>query len=128
MKTFLTAVLAVMLALTQFALAAQAGDKCAVQWGSGSWYLATIVSAVEDNYTVAYADGDKKSGVRNSEIKHLPKNPSFKTGTKVMAVWSTGALFYSGTVVEVGEKKFKVKWDDGSEPSWVEVGKILKAW
>lgn len=128
MKKALLTLTALLVFCTSYALAAQAGDKCAVKWTGDSWYLATIVSAVENNYTVAYADGDKKSGIKNNEIKHLPKNPTFKVGAKVMAVWSTGAKFYSGSVIEVGKKKFKVKWDDGSSPSWVEVGKILKAW
>lgn len=109
--------------LVTAAQAAQVGDKCAVKWGDGGWYLATIVSAVDNNYTVAYADGDKKSGIKNKEIKHLPKAPKYKVGDKVQAVWSS-AKFYSGTVTKVGKGKFEVKWDDGSSPSWVDVGKI----
>ena len=129
MKKIIKSILSagILLCLAQFAVAAQAGDTCAVKWTGDSWYLATIVSAVDNNYTVAYADGDKKSGVKNTEIKHIPKNPKFDVGAKVMAVWS-GAKLYSGKVVEVGDKKWKVKWDDGSAPSWVDAGKILKAW
>lgn len=119
-------ILGLLAAVGQTALAAQAGDQCAVMWG-GSWYLATIVSAVDDNYTVAYADGDKKSGVRNTEIRHLPKDPEFEVGDTVMAVWSS-ARFYQGKVVEIGKGKWMVAWDDGSAPSWVERGQIARSW
>jgi hypothetical protein len=34
------------------------GDRCLGQWSDGYWYPATIVSAEEDVYNVAFDDGD----------------------------------------------------------------------
>lgn len=101
-----------------------AGDTVAAEWQSDNWYYATIKTVTGDNYAVDYADGTSGT-VTKDKLKVLDKNLKLAVGDKVMAVWS-GARFYSGVVQDLKEGGATVKWDDGSDPSFVELGKIYK--
>lgn len=100
------------------------GMTVAAKWKDNNYYLAEIKAVNNDKYDVAYADGDKGT-VSASDMKEVPAKPALKTGDKVLAVWTT-AKFYSGTVQEVKESGAVIKWDDGTAPSEVAFGKIVK--
>lgn len=100
------------------------GMKVAAKWKDNNYYLAEIKAVNNDKYDVAYADGDKGT-VSADDIKEVPAKPTLKTGDKVLAVWTT-AKFYSGTVKEVKANGAVIKWDDGTAPSEVAFGKIVK--
>ena len=100
------------------------GESVAAKWSDDNYYLAVIKTANGGMYEVDYADGDKGS-VQEADILKIDPNISLATGDKVIAVWTT-ARFYSGVIEEVKSGSAIVKWDDGSEPSEVMFGKIVK--
>lgn len=100
------------------------GQTMAAKWTDGNWYLAKIESVSGGRYNVLYADGDRGS-VAQDQIQVIPMRPHLIAGERVLAVWS-GAKFYSGIILEVRGNGAVVKWDDGSTPSLVEYGKILR--
>lgn len=102
----------------------ETGKTVAAKWSDGSYYLAVIKKAGGDSYDVDYADGTKGT-VKSSDIREIPEKPSLAAGDNVLAVWTT-AKFYPGTVQEVKPEGAVIKWNDGSEPSLVTYGKILK--
>jgi hypothetical protein len=100
------------------------GMTVAAKWTDDNYYLAKIKAVNGDKYDVDYADGTKGT-VTADQIKEIPAKPKLVKGDKVLAVWA-GAKFYSGTVEEVKPNGAIVKWDDGSSPSLVTFGKIIK--
>ncbi len=100
------------------------GASVAAKWSDGEYYLAVIKSCTDGNYEVDYADGSQGT-VSEGAIKFIPAKLVLTAGDKVYAVWS-GAKFYPGTVEKVTAKGAVIRWDDGSEPSEVEFGKIFK--
>jgi hypothetical protein len=105
-------------------LAWQPGQTVCAKW-SGAYYHATVTAANGDQWDVLYADGDRAT-LPGSDLHELPGDPALQPGDKVMAIWNNGTRFYSGEVVETCQLSYKVKWDDGSDPTWVPAGKILK--
>ena len=110
--------------VTTVADAIKVGDNVAAEWMSDSWYLATVKKVSDGNYDVDYADNTSGT-VTKAQIKTLDKNLKLAVGDKVMAVWSN-ARFYAGVVQDLKEGGATIKWDDGSSPSFVELGKIYK--
>ena len=102
----------------------KAGMTVAAKWTDGNYYLAVIKSVNGTAYAVDYADGTSGE-VTEGEILQIPPTPSLKKGDSVLAVWS-GACFYPGQVKEVTPSGALIAWDDGSAPSTVEYGKIIK--
>ena len=100
------------------------GMSVAAKWSDGGYYLAVIKASNDGNYEVEYADGTQGS-VSEGDMLEIPATVKLTAGDKVIAVWA-GAKFYTGTVQEVKPDGAVVKWDDGSEPSLVEFGKIVK--
>lgn len=100
------------------------GMTVAAKYYDNDYYLAEIKAINNDKYDVAYADGDKAS-VYASDLKEIPAKLTLATGDKVLAVWQK-AKFYPGTVQEVKASGAVIKWDDGSAPSEVAFGKIIK--
>ena len=100
------------------------GMTVAAKWSGEQYYLAVIKTAKDDKFDVEYADGTK-GAVTSAEMKVIPATLTLAKGDKVLAVWS-GAKFYPGTVEEAKATGALVKWDDGSAPSEVAFGKIMK--
>ncbi len=100
------------------------GTVVCAQWQDGGWYLATITGSEGNNYNVDYADGDKGQ-VTREQIKLIPENPSVKVGDRVSGVWAV-ARFYDGSVDAVQDDGIIVRWDDGSDPSFVAYGQFIK--
>ena len=101
------------------------GEIVAAKWGS-SWYMAVIEGVEEGGkFDVIYCDGTGGDDLVADDIKTIPTDPGLQVGDKVLGVWS-GVQFFEGEVVEVCQLSYKVKWADGSSPSWVPAGKILK--
>lgn len=100
------------------------GAKVAAKWTDGEYYLAVIKSFTDGNYEVDYDDGSQGT-VAEADIQSIPAKLKLAAGDKVYAVWS-GSKFYPGTVEKTTAKGAVVKWDDGSQPSMVEFGKIFK--
>jgi len=109
---------------TTVADAVKVGDNVAAEWMPDSWYYATVKKVTGENYDVDYADGTSGT-ITRGHIKTLDKNLKLAVGDKVSAVWS-GARFYAGAVQDLKEGGATIKWDDGSSPSFVELGKIYK--
>ncbi len=101
-----------------------AGMKVAAPWTDGNYYLAVIRSLNGDMADVDYADGTSGT-VESSTLREIPARPKLSAGYPVLAVWSTGARFYGGVVLQVKPKGAVIQWDDGSEPSLVVFGKII---
>lgn len=100
------------------------GMTVAAKWKDNYYYLAEIKAVNSDKFDVAYADGDKAT-VPSGDLKEIPAKLTLKTGDKVLAVWDK-SRFYPGTVQEVKAGGAVIKWDDGSSPSEVAFGKIIK--
>lgn len=113
------------LAVAPDSQAASKGQIVAAKWGDSSWYMAMVTNVTATAVDVMYADGDSKQGLTVADIKEIPDDPALKVGDKVLAVWSA-SKFYPGTVTNVSQLSYEVKWDDGSPSKWVPAGKILK--
>lgn len=108
---------------TSTSSAIKTGDVVAAAFGP-SWYLATITSSNGDKYDVTYADNTTGT-LSISEIKPIVLDMVFKVGDNVMAVWNSGK-FYDGEVVEITPNGYIIKWTDGSAPSEVKKGHVMK--
>lgn len=100
------------------------GIQVCAKWG-GSQYLATVTAQSGDKIDVLYADGDKAT-LSPADIREIPWDPQLAPGNKVLASWNNSPRLYPGTVIETAQMSYKVKWDDGSAPSWVPATRILK--
>lgn len=125
--------LVVILSIFSFA-AAQAqkvGDKIQIEH-SGSWYDGKILKVEGDKYYVTY-DGwsdswdewvgiDRIKNYSTDEKKNLTK---YKVGDKVEVEY--GMIPEPGTIIEVGENKYHVKFDNSLYGSkWVTEKQIKK--
>ena len=100
-----------------------AGQSVAAEWTDGSLYLATVTAVDGDNVTVTYADDGTSRTVPATDVRAIP-DTGFAVGDRVRAVWA-GGRFYQGEVSKVDGTTYTVKWDDGSDPSTVEAGRII---
>ena len=101
-----------------------AGQSVAARWGDNSLYLATVSAVDGDDVTVTYADdGSSRTVSASADVRAIP-DTAFAIGDRVLAVWASGR-FYEGAVSKVDGTTYTVKWDDGSDPSPVEAGKII---
>jgi len=100
------------------------GMDVAAKWADNNYYLATISGIDGEKYAIDYADGTKGEAIK-ADMKAFTEKDDLKTGDKVLAVWA-GAKLYSGIVKEMKETSAMVAWDDGSAPSEIAYGKILK--
>ena len=116
-----------------FPLYPQVGGAMAAPWTNGSYYLATVTGWRDDNTVqVTYADDATTRTVPYSDVRNIPWD-KFAVGDHVLAVWSTKARFYPGTVTSVAVSQngfhpsvtYTVQWDDGSPASQVPRGKIM---
>jgi hypothetical protein len=99
------------------------GQSVAARWGEASLYLATVTAVGGANVTVTYTDDGSSGTVPATDVRAIP-DTAFAVGDRVLAVWS-GGRFYPGEVSKVDGTTYTVKWDDGSDPSTVEAGKII---
>ncbi|MEI6450101.1 MAG: hypothetical protein WCP98_09130 [Actinomycetes bacterium] len=100
-----------------------AGQSVAAKWTDGSLYLATVTAVDGDNVTVTYTDDGTSRTVPATDVRAIP-DTGFAVGDRVRAVWA-GGRFYQGEVSKVDGTTYTVKWDDGSDPSTVEAGRII---
>lgn len=110
--------------LSSVVFALKPGQAVCAKWG-GADYFATVVGIEGSKVNVVYGDGDKAE-LNSNEVREIPWEPGLKTGDAVLASWNDSAKLYTGTVIEVCQMSYKVKWDDGSAPSWVPATRILK--
>lgn len=99
------------------------GDKVAAVWNDGSKYLAEVTKIDGDDVTVKYVDDSSSKTIAAKDVQPITVK-KWNVGDKVKAVWSSGR-FYSGTVSEAKDPTYKIKWDDGSDPSEVTADKII---
>jgi hypothetical protein len=99
------------------------GEPVAALWDDGNLYLATVTAVDGDQVTVTYADDGSSKTIAATECRPIP-DTTFAVGDRVLAVWSAGR-FYPGEVSAVDGDLSTVKWDDGSEPTQVEAGRII---
>jgi len=100
------------------------GKSVCAKWAS-TWYEAKIVSQTADKVHVIYYDS-VEGDVTMADIKELIMDKSkLAVNDKVFAVWTSG-IFYPGTITKIEDAGVTVKWDDGSTPSIVPFGKIVK--
>jgi len=100
-----------------------AGQSVAATWTDGSLYLATVTAVDGENVTVTYSDDGSSGTVPATDVRAIP-DTTFAVGDRVRAVWASGR-FYQSEVSKVDGTTYTVKWDDGSQPSTVEAGKII---
>jgi hypothetical protein len=101
------------------------GDSVAAIWDDGSYYLANVIGVKGDQITVRYVDDASTKTVPSSDVRPVPVK-AWAAGDRVLAVWSMGR-FYPGTIIEANDPTYKVKWDDGSEPTDVVSDRIIAA-
>ena len=87
----------------------------AAKWSGEQYYLAVIKAA-----------NGTKGAVTSAEMKIIPAKLTLVKGDKVLAVWSAGGRFYTGIVEEPTATGARIKGDDGSAPSEVPFGRIIK--
>jgi predicted small lipoprotein YifL len=100
-----------------------AGQSVAARWTDGKLYLATVTAVAGENVTVTYTDDGSSATVPATDVRAIP-DTTFAVGDRVLAVWS-GGRFYPSEVSKVEGTTYTVKWDDASQPSTVEAGKII---
>jgi len=122
-KSFLIFILLLFI-LSSLGYALKAGQIVAAKWGN-SYYIAMIVNSNGSDWDIVYGDGYKKT-INSDNIIEIPGDPKLKIGDKVLAIWKNGIKFYSGEVMDTCKLSYKVKWDDGSSPSWVPATRIIK--
>lgn len=113
------------------AIAQKAGDKIQIEH-SGTWYDGKILKVEGDKYLVSY-DGwsdswdewvgiDRIKGFAKEESKALTK---FKVGDKVEVQY--GMIYEPASVIEVGENKYHIKFDNSHfGTKWVREKEIKK--
>lgn len=102
------------------------GTKVEARWKGGSWYKGTVSAiAADGTYSINYDDGDKESGVKESNIKlQAAAAPApaaaagFKVGDKVDAHWKGGQVWWKGTISKVNaDGTYNINFDDGDKES-----------
>lgn len=99
------------------------GDKIQARWKGGpAWYSGTIQDIQNGKYFIKYDDGDEEWTTvdlisRPIQTAHNPnsKEPLFKIGDRVNARWKGAEAWYSGTIQDVQNDKYFIKYDDGDE-------------
>jgi len=76
-------------------------------------------------YKVRYFD-NTNGEVPANNMRLIPKKPKVSKGDRVLGAWQSKPKMYSGTLIEVSGGRYKVKWDDGSAPSFVEANEVVK--
>jgi hypothetical protein len=102
------------------------GDTVVAEWVSGFWYPATVIAVNGTKYDLGFDDGSSGDDYEEAKLKPLPATLDLKVGDRVLASWTGTGKLYPGSVQEVKTDGVIVKWDDGSEPSEVKFGKIIK--
>jgi hypothetical protein len=87
-----------------------AGDRCLGQWSDGYWYPATIVSAEDGVYNVAFDDGDTSS-LSDSQVKAI----DWRVGTAIECNWKGGGSYYPGRITKKSGDSIHISYDDGDE-------------
>lgn len=101
------------------------GDSVAISW-MATWYLGRVTALKGEKYEVLLADN--ATAVADSKnIKLMPSDPELAVGEKVLALWGTVGL-YPAVILAIKPEGFQVKWEDGSAPSIVTKGRIIKKW
>ncbi|MDH4139088.1 MAG: hypothetical protein OEV43_00775 [Coriobacteriia bacterium] len=99
------------------------GESVAALWDDGNFYLANVTDVDDREVVVRYADDGSSKTVPVTDVREIP-NKVWRVGDRVLAVWYMGR-FYPGEVIAVDGDTHTIAWDDGSEPSEVESGKII---
>ncbi len=103
--------------------AAKKGDVVAARWRT-QWFLAKVTEVDATTIVVLYDDGTT-GRVLPEELIHAATADELHVGDRVLACWKD-AHMYAGKVEKKGPKVCKVKWEDGSTVSDVEVGKLAR--
>lgn len=102
--------------------AQNAGDKVQVLW-NGTWFAATVKEHKDNKWLIHYDGyGDEwDEWVGSDRMKS-----SWKKGDKVTVEWN--GQWYTATILEVGEGKYKVHYDGwGAEwDEWVTPNRMKK--
>jgi len=114
-----------LVATTCFAEDFKIGDRVAADW-HGSRYLAEVTGILANNtYKVRYFD-NTNGDVPGQNMRKIPKKPKVAKGDSVLGAWQGKPKLYPGTLIEISDGKYKIKWNDGSTPSFVEANEIVK--
>jgi hypothetical protein len=100
-----------------------AGDSVAATWTDGNLYLANVTAVDGDEVTVTFVDDGSSLAVAAAGVRTIPET-AFAVGDRVLAVWQNGR-FYPAEISAADGSTYTVAWDDGSEPSPVEAGRII---
>lgn len=101
------------------------GTHVAAKWSDGAYWGATVTGNANGKYQIKYDDGSQGE-VTVAELKQITPKSDIKAGDHVLAVWSTNGKMYPGTVQEIQSNGAMVKWDDGSQASFVDFNNITK--
>lgn len=92
----------------------------------GTWQLATIDGRIGKKLEITYGADEAETTVSEDKLRALAARDELDAGDRVVAVWRKGTRMYPGTIISKSGKSYQVKWDDGSAPSYVKLGKIAK--
>jgi len=88
--------------------------------------VATLVDFDASRFLASWQDGDTPSWVMayQNRPEGAPRSQrvpgALRVGAHVLAPWKTGAR-YPATLVDWDGTRFLARWDDGDEPSWVDL-------
>lgn len=104
--------------------AAKKGDAVVARWRQ-AWYAAKVTRVEKNLVHVRYSDGSK-ARVTKEELIVLADAKEIAEGERVLAGWKNESRMYPGTVTKKNAKTVTVAWEDGSDPSEVELSRVAR--
>ena len=100
------------------------GDTVFGNWlNRGLYYQGMVTSRDGDRIHILYDDGDEEDTTIGALRMKLECPDAKEVGCRVFARWSPDGYWYSGTVKDVKDGKYLIKWDDQTE-TWLDGGDV----
>lgn len=102
----------------------EVGSLVAIKWYDGKYWFARILSVDGESFYVITGDGQNAT-ISLQDMIAISDKTVYQEGDKVMATW-TDMKFYMGVLGKTEKEGAYVKWDDGSEQSFVKYIMMFK--
>ena len=101
------------------------GDDVQANWeNKGLYYPGTVTSRDGDRIHIQYDDGDEEDTTLARIRMKLALPNGKQVGCRVFGRWAADGYWYSGTVKEVKDGKYLVRFDDSTQ-TWLDKGEVV---